>query len=98
MEEPAGDADGVVEALIGKLAAEPETQQTLTDLVSRPVSAEPGDLLDGAWRWFKKRRREQRADQLREQWRGALQAGDPAAAAEFLRQYQQMRQDDATNG
>jgi len=97
MEEPAGDADGLVEALIGRLAAEPETQQTLTDLVSRPASAEPGDLLDGAWRWFLKRRREQRADQLRERWRGALQAGDPTAAAEFLRQYQQLRQDDATN-
>lgn len=85
------EATARVESLLGTLAAEPEAQQTLTDLISRPVSGEPGRLFDGAWAWFEAQALKRQLEELRERWKGALAAGDPAAAAEFLRQYEQLR-------
>jgi hypothetical protein len=48
-------------------------------------------LFDGAWRWFADQRKKEEAERCRERWKGALSNGDPAAAIEFLRQYQRVR-------
>jgi hypothetical protein len=85
------DPTALAEALLSRFASDPATQQTLTDLLSRPVSAEPGALFDGAWRWFADQRKKEEAERCRERWKGALSNGDPAAAIEFLRQYQRVR-------
>ncbi|MBM4013899.1 MAG: toprim domain-containing protein [Planctomycetes bacterium] len=90
LEADGDDPATVTETLLSRFASDPATQQTLTDLLSRPVSAEPGALFDGAWRWFTDQRKKEEAERCREHWKGALANGDPAAAIEFLRQYQQL--------
>ncbi|MBL8841442.1 MAG: DNA primase [Planctomycetes bacterium] len=90
-EEAHAEPAAIVESLLGKLAGEPEAQQTLTDLVSRPVSADPGGLFDGAWRWFERRRRNEQLEQIRMQFKAALAGGDPTTGQEFLRTYDQFR-------
>ncbi len=90
LEADGDDASAVAESLLSRFAGDPATQQTLTDLLSRPASAEPGALFDGAWRWFIDQRKKEEAERCRERWKGALANGDPAAAIEFLRQYQQL--------
>ncbi len=94
--EPGGGG-GIVELLLGKLVAEPEAQQTLMDLVSRLGSADPGKLFDGAVRWFEQRRRKQEGDEIRVRSRAALDAGDPTAAADFLRRYESFRKGGGAN-
>ncbi len=94
VEEGAYDAGAIVDVLLGKLGGEPEAQQTLTDLVSRPVSADPDGLFDGAWRWFKQRQRKEQSEQILTRYKAALAGGDPAAAADFLREYDRFRRGD----
>ncbi len=91
VEEPSADLGTTVESLLGKLSGEPDAQQTLLDLVHRPVSADPGRLFDGALRYFERQRLRQQAHEIREGFEKRLGAGDPAATAEFLKQYESFR-------
>ena len=92
---PAADAAELIEA---NFSGEPDAQQKLLDLVHRPVSADPGKLLDGAVRWFDRQRQKRQSEEIRAGFRERLAAGDPAAASEFLEHYERLRRTGGQRG
>jgi DNA primase len=89
--EPSADPEKTVESLLGKFSGEPDAQQTLLDLVHRPVSADPGKLFDGALSFFQRQREKRQRSEILAGFEKRLAAGDAEASVEFLRQYDRFR-------
>jgi DNA primase len=89
--EPASEPEATVAALLAKFSNEPDAQQTLVDLVSRPASAEPDKLFDGAMGYLERQRQRRQASDLRARFEKELASGDAAATKEFLQQYDRFR-------